>query len=125
MSTTRCPCLTGLPYDECCGPLHAGRTQAATPEQLMRSRFSAYAVQDGAYVLRTWHPRTRPAELDLDGGLRWYRLDVLAARGTSSDVRGQVEFVAYYRSPDGPGQQRELSRFVREGDRWFYLDAVG
>lgn len=105
--------------------MHAGRTQAATPEQLMRSRFSAYAVQDGAYVLRTWHPRTRPAELELDDGLRWYRLDVLAARGASSDVRGQVAFVAYYRSPDGPGQQRELSRFVREGDRWFYLDAVG
>lgn len=90
----------------------------------MRSRFSAYALGDAAYVLRTWHPRTRPGELVLDDDVRWYRLDVLASRGGRDDVAGQVEFVAFYRAPDGAGQQRELSRFVREGDEWFYVDAV-
>lgn len=88
----------------------------------MRARFSAYALGDAAYVLRTWHPRTRPAELELDDDVRWYRLDIQASRGAPDDVAGHVEFIAYYRAPDGPGQQRELSRFVREGDEWFYVE---
>ena len=63
MANRRCPCGTGLPYDDCCGPLHAGSTAAATAEQLMRSRYSAFAVGDAAYLLATWHPSTRPAAL--------------------------------------------------------------
>ena len=71
MANRRCPCGTGLPYDECCGPLHAGATPAATAEQLMRSRYSAFAVGDAAYLLATWHPSTRPPALELDPGVRW------------------------------------------------------
>jgi uncharacterized protein YchJ len=56
----RCPCGTGLPYAECCRPLHDGTGTAASAEQLMRSRYSAFAVGDPAYLLATWHPTTRP-----------------------------------------------------------------
>jgi SEC-C motif-containing protein len=119
----RCPCLTGLTYGECCGPLHAGARGAGTAEALMRSRYSAFAVSDTAYLLATWHPSTRPASLSLEPDQRWLRLDVLAvAGGGPFDDVGTVEFVATYRSDGGRGSLREVSRFVREGGRWFYVD---
>lgn len=91
----------------------------------MRSRFSAFAVGDAAYLLATWHPTTRPTELELDPDLRWYRLDVLATRdGGPSDTTGVVEFTAFYRSPGGAGSQHETSRFRRDAGRWLYLDGT-
>jgi SEC-C motif-containing protein len=119
--TRRCPCGTGLPYAECCGPLHDGTTTAATAEQLMRSRYSAFAVGDPAYLLATWHPSTRPRTLTLDDDVRWTGLDVLATTGGSMlATEGTVEFRAHHRA----GGQHERSRFVREGGRWFYVDGV-
>lgn len=121
----RCPCSTGLPYDECCGPLHHGERAAPTAAQLMRSRFSAFAVGDAAYLLRSWHPSTRPSSIELDDALRWYRLDVLRTeRGGPLDRDGVVEFVAHHRSPDGVGELHEVSRFVREGGRWLYVAPI-
>ncbi len=121
----RCPCLSGLTYDDCCGRLHSGAAVAQTAEQLMRSRFSAFAVDDADYLSATWHPSTRPTELELDADRRWYRLDILATSGGSPFERtGTVEFEAYYRSPGGAGSQHEVSRFVREDGRWFYLDGM-
>lgn len=124
-SPTRCPCLSGIPYDTCCGRLHAGAAVAQTAEQLMRSRFSAFAVGDSAYLLQTWHPDTRPETLELDADRRWYRLDVLATReGGPFDSTGSVEFEAFYRTSAGAGSQREISRFSREAGQWLYLDGV-
>ncbi len=91
----------------------------------MRSRFSAFAVGDSDYLLASWHPSTRPTTLELDDDQRWYRLDILATReGGPFDRAGVVEFEAFYRSPAGPGSQREISRFVREEGVWFYLDGT-
>lgn len=119
----RCPCLSGLTYDGCCGTLHAGSAHAQTAEQLMRSRYSAFAVGDPAYLLATWHPSTRPKDLELDETIRWYRLDVRATTaGTPFDTSGTVEFEAFRKGPGGPGSQHEVSSFVREGGRWFYVD---
>jgi SEC-C motif-containing protein len=92
----------------------------------MRSRFSAYVVGDAVYVRRTWHPSGRPRDLDLDDGVRWYRLDVLrTVRGGEHDTDGVVEFRAFFRSDDGPGDLHEVSRFVRDRGRWVYVDALG
>ena len=89
----------------------------------MRSRYSAYVVGNRSYLLESWHPRTRPLELELDPELRWYRLDILSTGGGGLlDTEGTVEFRAYYRSGSGRGDQHELSRFVREGRAWRYLD---
>jgi SEC-C motif-containing protein len=120
----RCPCLSGETYDECCGPLHRGEAEAPTAERLMRSRFSAFALGDADYLLRTWHPSTRPATLALDAGLRWYRLDILRTeRGGPFDRDGIVSFRAHYKGTD-VGVQEEASSFVREGRTWFYVAAV-
>jgi SEC-C motif-containing protein len=120
----RCPCSSGETYDACCGPLHRGEAEAPTAERLMRSRFSAFALGDETYLLRSWHPSTRPVELDLDSGMHWYRLDILRTdRGGPFDRDGVVHFRAYYKGADA-GMQEEVSRFVREGGSWFYVDAV-
>ncbi|WP_107771200.1 YchJ family protein [Nocardioides sediminis] len=119
MSLVRpCPCCSGEAYDACCGPLHRGTAQAATPEQLMRSRFAAYALGDVDHVFRTWHPRTRPDDLSPDPRLTWTRLEVLDATGD------EVEFRAHYETSAGPGVLHERSVFERRGGRWVYVSAV-
>lgn len=87
----------------------------------MRSRYSAYAMGETEYLLATWHPSTRPKSLELDPETRWYRLDILSrTRGGLLDTEGTVEFRASYRHDGQAGSQHEISRFVREGKRWFY-----
>lgn len=91
----------------------------------MRSRYSAFAVRDADYLLRTWHPSTRPDGLDLDDDTEWLRLTILDTTGGGLlDDEGTVEFIAQYRTADGRGRQHELSRFSRVDRQWVYLDAV-
>lgn len=90
----------------------------------MRSRFSAFAVGDVAYLLHSWHARTRPARLTLDPRQRWTRLEILdSQRGGLFDTTGSVEFRAHYRDRERTGVLHERSRFVRENGRWVYLAA--
>ncbi|MGY1720176.1 YchJ family protein [Blastococcus sp. SYSU DS0552] len=124
MAPRRCPCGTGLPYAECCGRLHAGEATAATAEQLMRSRYSAFAVGDAGHLLTSWHSTTRPASVELDPQVRWTGLDVLATTGGGLlATEGTVEFRAWYVAGGQRGSQHEISRFVREDGAWRYLDA--
>ena len=123
MAPRRCPCGTGLPYADCCGRLHDGSATATTAEQLMRSRYSAFAVGDPAYLLATWHPSTRPPSLELDPTVRWTGLDVLATSdGGLLAPEGTVEFRAWYRREGETGSQHEVSRFERVDGAWRYLD---
>ncbi|MPZ85448.1 MAG: hypothetical protein GEV28_35705 [Actinophytocola sp.] len=120
-----CPCGLGEPVAACCGRLHAGRTHAATAEQLMRSRFSAFALGEEAYLLATWHPSTRPGRLTLDPAREWTRLEILGhTAGGPFDTEGTVEFRAHYRVGRKPGAQHENSRFTRENGTWLYVDAL-
>jgi len=119
MTTRSCPCGLSGPYGECCGRFHSGAAAAPTAEALMRSRYSAFVRQDAAYLLRTWHPRTRPARLDLDPGLRWTGLEILdTSDGSAFHSTGVVEFRASYRG----GALRERSRFERVDGAWVYVD---
>jgi SEC-C motif-containing protein len=121
----RCPCLSGASYGSCCGPFHRGDELAPSAERLMRSRYSAYVTGNARYLLATWHPTTRPAALELDPAQRWYLLDILrTSRGGMLEDSGTVEFRAKYRLGSGSGEQHEVSRFVRERRRWYYVDAV-
>jgi SEC-C motif-containing protein len=101
--------------------LHEGQT-AATAEALMRSRYSAYVLGLEDYLLATWHPSTRPRTLGLAGQARtWLGLSVTQHRPDGD--RATVEFVARSRIGGGSAQRlHELSRFVREDGRWFYVD---
>lgn len=88
----------------------------------MRSRYSAWVLGDAGYLLRTWHARTRPAELDIDPRVRWLGLRVVQQRSTGDD-RAQVSFIARCRVGGASAvRMRENSRFVHEDGRWWYLD---
>jgi SEC-C motif-containing protein len=122
-SATRCPCGTGLTFGECCEPFLRAVAQAPTAERMMRSRYTAYAVQNRAYLLATWHPSTRPKSLAFDPAIEWLRLEILGRTGGGMlDSEGTVEFRATYRADGVRQDQLENSRFVREARTWFYVD---
>ncbi len=91
----------------------------------MRSRYAAFAVGDGAYLWRTWHPRTRPRAVILDPAREWLGLQIHdVVDGEPEDDTGIVEFTARYVQGGVRGEQHERSRFERRAGRWFYLDAA-
>lgn len=123
-SQVRCPCGTGRAYADCCAPLIEARWLAETAEELMRSRYTAFAHRDAGHLYRTWHPATRPADLELSE-LTWTRLEILdVVDGGPADSDGIVEFIAHYRAGRRAGELHERSRFQRRAGRWFYLDGV-
>jgi SEC-C motif-containing protein len=90
-----------------------------TAEELMRSRFTAYALGDVDHVFRTWHPLTRPDDLAELPQLEWIGLEIVeVVDGGPGDDTGVVEFRARYAG----GVMHERSRFVRRAGRWVYLD---
>lgn len=120
-----CPCQSGRRYAECCGPVLAGSRVAETPEELMRSRYTAFARGDVGHLRRTWAPETRPADLALDPAVTWRRLEVLGTTGGGpGEDEGWVAFAAHYRVDRERGTLRERSRFVRREGGWYYLDGV-
>ncbi len=84
----------------------------------MRSRYSAFALDDFDYLFVTWHPRTRPDTIEPDPTLEWVGLEIITAAGS------EVEFVASYLRSGVPGERRERSFFEKRGKRWVYVDGV-
>lgn len=129
-----CPCGAG-PYDSCCGPLHRGERRAETAEQLMRSRYSAFATGHMEYLLVT---HLQPEVSDGERrralqrscrGVRWLGLRILAVNdGGLHDREGTVRFEARFRSGGQIQILQEQSLFQRRngslrGD-WLYLRAL-
>lgn len=114
-----CPCQSGEPYVACCQAYHQG-APAPSAVALMRARFSAYALNDAAFVQASWHSQTRPAVLDMADGERWLGLDVIHSE--EDNKRGWVHFRATCRDASGFLVLEEHSRFVHETGRWFYVD---
>ncbi|OYU72068.1 MAG: hypothetical protein CFE45_41195 [Burkholderiales bacterium PBB5] len=107
----------------CCGRWHAGPQHLQAPDAaaLMRSRYSAFVLELGDYLLATWHASTRPAAIDFEPGLRWLGLQVKRQASTGADT-AEVEFVARSKLGGRAHRLHETSRFVREGGQWFYVD---
>ncbi|MCT9933769.1 YchJ family metal-binding protein [Planotetraspora sp. A-T 1434] len=119
-----CPCGLPATYTECCERYHAGQA-APTAEALMRSRYAAFAVEEETYLLRTWHPSTRPAGIGFEPGMRWTGLEIEATSGGSPfHTTGTVTFRARYTYRGKPGELYERSRFARHEGAWVYLDAI-
>ena len=124
-----CPCgrlddrRRPLAFARCCGAWLADFAQQPAPdaEALMRSRYTAFVLEDGAYLLATWHPSQRPAEIAFEPGTRWLGLEVRAHRQLDPQ-HAEVEFVARSRHAGCAHRLHERSRFVCEDGRWFYVD---
>lgn len=117
-----CPCGRPAPLADCCGRHLAGEA-AADAESLMRSRYTAYVLQNEPYLLATWHPDTRPRALDLkaDVPAKWLGLSV-KKHVRQDDNHATVEFVARYKIAGKAWRMHEISRFERIAGRWYYLD---
>lgn len=120
---SQCPCGTGLTYTACCGRY---LEQAEIPdhaEALMRSRYTAYTLDRDDYLLATWHHSTRPAVLNHMSGTphKWLGLTVKRHEQPAPD-RAIVEFVARSKVGGRAHRLHEISRFVHENGRWFYID---
>lgn len=122
MTSKQLPCPCGAAsYSSCCGRFHTGAV-APDAATLMRSRYSAYVLKLEAYLLDTWHPDTRPASLDLAAeNCKWLGLEVKKFIQESSADCATVEFVARYKSGGRAHRLHEVSRFVRNSGRWFYV----
>jgi SEC-C motif-containing protein len=120
---TPCPCGSNKPYDLCCGRYLDGAEIPPDAEVLMRSRYTAYTLLREEYVLASWHASTRPEKLGLaeDVASKWLGLQVKRHQQLD-DAHAIVEFVARYKVAGRAHRLHEVSRFVREDGRWFYLD---
>jgi SEC-C motif domain protein len=121
-----CPCGGAAAYGACCGRWHEGalRLMAPTAEALMRSRYSAHVFGLDAYLLETWHPRTRPSTLaPPPPGLRWIGLEVRRHTPLDDD-HATVEFIARSKLGGRAERLHELSRFERVDGRWLYVEAI-
>jgi SEC-C motif-containing protein len=118
---TPCPCGTGLGYGSCCGRLHRGG-RAVTAVALMRSRYSAFVLEDAAYLSASWASATRPANVSFVPGQRWTELEIVeAVAGGMADREGIVSFEARFERHGRAGTHAERSAFVREDGRWVYV----
>lgn len=121
--TTTCYCGSGQLFADCCKPLIEEKKPAATPEALMRSRYSAFCCGNVEYLLQT-HLTDYPAAQaeaqirDTIASTQWLKLDVRQAKTAGNT--GEVEFIAHYRDQRGLAQLRERSEFLKKEGRWYY-----
>ena len=118
-----CPCGSDSIYRLCCGRFIEGDGIPETPEQLMRSRYTAYTIQNDSYLLATWHSSTRPASLSVENELpvKWVELTIVRAMDVKKDdTNAVVEFIALFKLNGKSEQMHEVSEFVKEEGCWFY-----
>lgn len=120
---SHCPCGFGGSYEKCCEPLLNGVSVAATAEALMSSRYTAYVLLNETYLLSSWHPSTRPQQLELlDEPVKWSGLTIISTEsGQANDNEGTVEFLARYKINGKAYRLHEVSHFIKEGGCWFYV----
>ncbi|MFZ6672640.1 YchJ family protein [Undibacterium sp. Xuan67W] len=119
-----CPCGSGKVFEHCCAPFLNGTAIAPDAEALMRSRYSAYTLNDEIYLRATWDVRTCPAERIVhDDPTQWLGLEVKKyALDTGKTDSATVEFVARYKIGGRAHRLHEVSRFSREDGKWLYVD---
>ncbi|MDF3054992.1 MAG: motif protein [Gammaproteobacteria bacterium] len=131
-----CLCGSNIPSEACCNSIINGVAIAATPEQLMRSRYTAFCLRNVDYLTDSHHSSKRQSDDKLIlsrhiNDTQWLGLRVIQSGIDSSNPnKGFVEFIAYYteaantisntQSSDVK-QLHEYSLFVRENGQWFYL----
>jgi SEC-C motif domain protein len=105
---------------------HSGEKLPPTAEALMRSRFTAYAMDNTDYILATWETAVPPEKRVLsEENIVWQRLEIIdTKKGGLNDTKGIVEFKAFYLNNGEGYMLHEISRFAKTNGRWLYLDGV-
>ncbi len=122
-----CYCGNTKPYSECCEVFHQNGGKTETAEQLMRSRYSAFVVANGDYLMLSHHSTTRPVKekkaiVTWAKSVNWIKLEVVAtSKGKPTDEKGTVTFNAYFFENGKVDVIHEKSAFVKENGVWKYL----
>ncbi len=123
-----CHCGLGESFETCCQPLIKDQRRAKTAEELMRSRYSAFATGEIDYIMNTHDPDTR-SQVDRKSTETWAKqsewkgLEILETEGGGEDdTEGRVDFVAHYELRGSKVDHRESATFRKRGDRWFFVD---
>jgi len=123
-----CPCGSGKGYIECCEPLIQDDRKAATAEELLRSRYTAYTKVELEYLYATTHPSQR-THYDSEGTRKWAEksdwlsLEILDVNdGGAGDDKGQIEFLAHYAKKDKKESHHELALFEKANGIWYFVD---
>jgi len=125
--TALCPCQSGLNYVDCCQPFHQQTALPQTAEQLMRSRYCAYTMKNIDYIVSTTVPNQQ-ARLDktllLDWAetTQWTGLEIVRHQPAISKTHSAVEFKAFFISDEGEQVHHEISLFVKNDKRWYFVD---
>ncbi len=121
-----CPCCSNEKLENCCEPFIAGKKSPETPEQLMRSRFTAFALKKMNYIFETTDPQTR-TKFDMKANEEWaqssqfQKLEILNT--SFENNKGQVEFRATFQTGEQPPQtHHELSKFRKQAGVWYFRE---
>jgi len=118
---TICPCQSGLSYSQCCQPLLENKQLAHTAEQLMRSRYSAFSLQNRSYLFKTWHKDFCPKYIDFQAGMNWIGLKIIAQEnGQLEDHQDMVHFRAFFKYEGKLEVLEEVSHFSKVNGEWLY-----
>jgi SEC-C motif domain protein len=122
----KCPCGTGKEFESCCQPLIKGDETASTPEQLMRSRYTAFSMKNMSYIQETMDPQVR-LEFDMKANEEWAQssqfLKLEVIQTSQEGNKGQVEFKAWFKTGDGPEQvHHEHAKFRKQAGVWYFKD---
>ncbi len=122
-----CHCGNKETYSNCCKKAHLDIANVQTAEQLMRSRYSAFVLADGNYLMLSHHASTRPTKekksiVKWAKSVQWIKLEIEeTSKGLENDTEGTVTFNAYFYEKGKVDVIHEKSAFVRENGLWMYL----
>ncbi|WP_298532435.1 YchJ family metal-binding protein [uncultured Algibacter sp.] len=122
-----CYCGNLKDYVNCCEKIHKDLTNAITAEQLMRSRYSAFVLANGDFLMKSHHSKTRPtsekkAIVAWAKSVNWIKLEIIdTTMGLENDTNGTVTFNAYFYQHGKVDVIHEKSAFKKENKHWKYL----
>ncbi|MEL0644258.1 YchJ family metal-binding protein [Olleya sp. Ti.3.14] len=122
-----CYCGNTKSYKTCCEVFHLNNGKTETAEQLMRSRYSAFVLANGDYLMQTHHISTRPisekkAIVKWAKSVEWIKLEILnTTEGLSNNEDGTVMFNAYFYDNGNVDVIHENSAFIKQNNKWYYL----
>lgn len=130
MKDEKCPCGSGKTYGDCCAKPHQNLAYAKTAEDMMRSRYSAFVLANGDYLIESFHSSTRKPEqkeglVEWAKAMEWLGLEIVRTKkGQEDDDEGIVEFKAHYKEGRKLRVLHQRAKFQREFGNWVYVTVV-
>ncbi|MGY6647647.1 YchJ family protein [Wenyingzhuangia sp. IMCC45574] len=123
-----CSCGSKKSYKTCCEVIHKDIHKAATPLDLMKSRYTAYVMGNIEFLMLSHHSSTRPVDEKREiaawaKSVAWIKLEIIEASSVNKE-EGFVTFRAYFFEKKLQEEIYETSRFVKENGHWTYIDGI-